>query len=269
MEIKLIIANHHLEGADCIESPNQGGPYAPGELDTIIIHFTAGANAESAIDTLCNVERKVSAHLVVARNGTVSQLLPFNIIGWHAGHSKWGEREGFNQYSIGIEIDNAGQLEERDGCYESWFGRAYPPEEVVHGVHRHQTRESHWHRYTPEQLRVVEAICAALIETYPIEHILGHEEIAPDRKVDPGPAFPLDQMRARLLNTAMADAGPDKAAVKAKRLNIRAEPNGQAERQAGHLLQGTEVVVLEEKDGWCRVKVELEGWVSKRYLERS
>ena len=140
MEIKLIIANHHLEGADCIESPNQGGPYAPGALDTIIIHFTAGANAESAIDTLCNVERKVSAHLVVARNGTVSQLLPFNIIGWHAGHSKWGERECFNQYSIGIEIDNAGELEERDGCYESWFGRAYPPEEVVHGVHRHQTR---------------------------------------------------------------------------------------------------------------------------------
>ena len=263
------IANHRLKEADYIESPNQGGPYAPGALDTIIIHFTAGASAESAIETLCDVERKVSAHLVVARNGTVSQLLPFNIVGWHAGHSKWGEREGFNQYSIGIEIDNAGELEERNGRFESWFGRAYPPEEVVRGVHRHQTTESCWHRYTPEQLRVVEALCAVLIKEYGIAHILGHDEVAPDRKVDPGPAFPLDQMRARLLEGPVAGAGPDKATVKATRLNIRSEPSGRAERRAGHLLQGTEVEVLEEKDGWCRVKVELEGWVSKKYLDHS
>jgi N-acetylmuramoyl-L-alanine amidase len=263
------ITNHRLEDADYIESPNQGGPYAPGALDTIVIHFTAGASAESAIETLCNVERRVSAHLVVGRNGTVTQLLPFNIIGWHAGRSKWGEREGFNKYSIGIEIDNAGELEERDGRYESWFGRAYPEEEIVRGIHRHQTVESYWHRFTPEQLRVVEALCAALIAEYGIQHILGHEEIAPDRKVDPGPAFPLDQMRARLLEGPTVDAGPETATVKASRLNIRAAPNGQAERLAGHLFQGTEVEVLEEQAGWCKVKVELEGWVAKRYLERT
>jgi N-acetylmuramoyl-L-alanine amidase len=263
------IVNHRLEGAEYVESPNQGGPYAPSALDTIIIHFTAGANVESAIRTLCDVERRVSAHLVVARDGEVTQLLPFNIIGWHAGRSKWHEREGFNKYSIGIEIDNAGQLEERDGRYESWFGRAYSEEEVVRGVHRNQTAETCWHRYTPEQLRVVEALCAALIEGYGIKHILGHEEIAPNRKVDPGPGFPLDQMRARLLEGPVVDAGPETATVKATRLNIRAAPNGQAERLAGHLFQGTEVEVLEEKAGWCRVKVELEGWVAKRYLDRS
>ena len=261
------IADHCLEGADYIESPNQGGPYAAGALDTIIIHYTAGANAESAIQTLCDVDRKVSAHLVVARNGAVTQLLPFNIVGWHAGQSRWGERTGFNQYSIGIEIDNAGELEERDGRFESWFGRAYPQEEVVRAVHRHQTTESCWHRFTPEQLRVVEGICVALIGEYGIKHILGHDEIAPVRKVDPGPAFPLDQMRTRLLEN-LTD-GPALAQVKATRLNIRAAPNGQAERVAGHLVQGTEVEVLEEKAGWCRVKVELEGWVAKRYLDRS
>ena len=263
------ITNHRLEDADYVESPNQGGTYAPGALDTIIIHFTAGANAESAIDTLCNVERKVSAHLVIARSGTITQLLPFNIIGWHAGRSKWGEREGFNQYSIGIEIDNAGELEERDGRFESWFGRAYPAEEVVRAVHHHQTKESCWHRYTPEQFRVVEAICRELIAEYNIQFILGHDEIAPDRKVDPGPAFPLDQMRTRLLSSQLADAGAEKATVKATRLNIRAEPSGRAERVAGHLFADTEVEVLEERAGWCRVKVEIEGWVAKRYLDQS
>ena len=123
MEIDL---NHRFKGVNYIESPNQGGPFAPGLPDTIVIHYTAGANAESAIHTLCDRERKVSAHLVVGRDGAVTQLLPFNIVGWHAGRSLWRERTSLNQYSIGIEIDNAGQLSERDGRYESWFGQTYP-----------------------------------------------------------------------------------------------------------------------------------------------
>ena len=135
------ITNHRLEGRsiDYRESPNQGASYAPGALDTIIIHYTAGADAESSIRTLSDTERKVSAHLVVGRDGSITQMLPFDTIGWHAGVSKWGDREGFNKYSIGIEIDNAGQLEEKDGQYVSWFGQAYPPEEVVRAVHRNQT----------------------------------------------------------------------------------------------------------------------------------
>ena len=203
MEIDL---NHRLKGVNYIESPNQGGPFAPDALDTIIIHFTATASAAAAIHTLCDDKRenKVSAHLVVARDSAVTQLLPFDIIGWHAGVSQWGTRSGFNKYAIGIEIDNAGQLCERDGCYESWFGQIYPPEQVVRGVHRNQSVASYWHRYTSEQLAVVEAICAALIQCYGIQHILGHEEIAPSRKVDPGPAFPLDSMRTRLCSQPLA-----------------------------------------------------------------
>ena len=203
MEIDL---NHRFKGVNYIESPNQGGPFALGAPDAIVIHFTASPSAEAAIHTLCDDKRKnkVSAHLVVARDGVVTQLLPFDTIGWHAGVSKWGARSGFNKYAIGIEVDNAGQLCERDGCYESWFGQIYPPEEVVRGVHRNQAVASYWHRYTDEQVEVVEAICAALIQRYGIEYILGHEEIAPFRKVDPGPAFPLDALRTRLCGRPLA-----------------------------------------------------------------
>ena len=260
------ISNHRLEGERVAyrESPNQSGPYAEGNLDTIIIHYTAGASAESAIHTLSDPERKVSAHLVVDRDGSVAQLLPFDVIGWHAGKSRWGEREVLNHYSIGIEIDNAGQLEQKDGKYLSWFGKEYPEEEVFWGVHRNQTRTTPWHRFTEEQIRVVEELCRLLIADYGIRHILGHEEIAPDRKIDPGPAFPLDQLRARLLHRPLADQG----VVRAGRLNIRAEANGKAERMAGFLKQGTQVEILEERDGWYKVTVELEGWVSSRHVER-
>ncbi len=203
MEIDL---NHRFKDVNYIESPNQGGPFAPGLPDTIVIHYTAGANTESAIHTLCDDQRenKVSAHLVIARDGAVTQLLPFDIIGWHAGVSQWGTRSGFNKYALGIEIDNAGQLCERDGRYESWFGQSYPPEEVMRGVHRNQSEASYWHRYTGEQLAVVETVCAALLQRYGIQYILGHEEIAPSRKVDPGPAFPLDSMRSRLCGRPLA-----------------------------------------------------------------
>ena len=194
------IRDHELtgEGVGHTESPNHGGHFGPGDLDTIVIHYTAGANARAAIDTLCDPERKVSAHLVVARDGAVTQLVPFDTVAWHAGKSQWLGRSGLNSYSIGIEVDNPGRLQERDGDFVSWFGQVYPDEDVVRAVHRNESAASCWHRFTPVQLQVVEDLCALLMREYGIEHVVGHEEIAPERKDDPGPAFPLDELRDRL-----------------------------------------------------------------------
>jgi N-acetylmuramoyl-L-alanine amidase len=262
------IIDHRLqgEGVEYLESPNQGGLYAEGDLDTIIVHYTDGGSVEGAVETLCDSERKVSAHLVIGRDGSVTQLLPFDTIGWHAGKSAWGERQGFNQYSIGFEIENAGQLEERDGRFASWFGREYPADEVVQAVHRHHTRPTYWHRFTQVQIQVVEVLCALLIRHYGICHILGHDEIAPGRKVDPGPAYPLDELRGRLLYRSVVQQ-ENAAVVEANRLNIRSTPQGRAERVAGFLPRGTQVKVLEKSKGWYRVAVELEGWVAGRHVE--
>lgn len=261
------IAGHRLtgDGVEWRESPNQGEPFAPGELDTVILHYTAGANAESAICTLSDLVRQVSAHLVIARDGRVTQLVPFDRIGWHAGVSRWGIREGFNRYALGIEVDNAGQLTYRDGVYTSWFGQAFPESEVVWAVHRNQVRPTPWHRYTVVQLRVVEEVCRLLVETYGIHHLLGHEEIAPERKVDPGPAFPLDALRGRLL------AGPAAAGrcVRSGQVTLRVAPGPRAPRVAGAIRQGTPVHLVEEHEGWCRVAVTLEGWVRGSELEAS
>ena len=196
------IRNHRLEGEGIryLESPNRGGPFAEGLPDTLVIHYTAGSNAQSAIDTLSDPERRVSAHLVVGRDGSIAQLLPFDTVGWHAGESTWQGRTGLNNYAIGIEIDNAGQLEEKEGQCVSWFGRAYPADEVVWGVHRNQEELTPWHAFPYEQIRVVDELCSLLVATYAITTIVGHEEIAPGRKIDPGPAFPLDEMRERLLS---------------------------------------------------------------------
>jgi len=149
------IRDHRLsgDGVQHADSPNRGGPFGPGDLDTIIIHYTAGANAQSAIDTLCDTERKVSAHLVVARDGTVTQLLPFDTVGWHAGKSTWQSRGGLNDYSIGIEVDNPGRLQRRGGNYLSWFGKAYGEEDVVEAVHRNESASSYWHSFRRRRWR--------------------------------------------------------------------------------------------------------------------
>lgn len=253
------------DGVEWHESPNQGEAFAPGELDTIIIHYTAGANAESAIETLSDPERQVSAHLVIARDGQVTQLVPFDRIGWHAGVSRWGIREGFNRYSLGIEVDNAGQLTCRDGVCTAWFGQDYPEAEVVWAVHRNQVRQTPWHRYPMVQLHVVEEVCRLLIEAYGIRHLLGHEEIAPERKVDPGPAFPLDTLRGRLLT------GPTAAGrrVRSGRVILRTAPGRRTPRVAGSIRKGTPVHLVEEQGDWCRVAVILDGWMLSSELEDS
>ena len=205
------IRNNRLEGegVEHLESPNHSGPFEPGILDTIVVHFTDGGSADWAIRTLTDPQRRVSSHLVVARDGRVFQMLPFNLIGWHAGESSWGGRRSFNKFSIGIEIDNAGLLQEQEGGgYLSWFGQEYPEEQMVRGVHRHDTEPTCWHRYTDVQLRVVEELCGLFVTEYGIRYILGHEEIAPNRKIDPGPAFPLDEMRERVLWRPLAPDCP-------------------------------------------------------------
>ena len=201
------IENHHLAGARQVPSPNHGDPFEAGAPDTLVLHFTACDDAGLAVRALTDPTRgrRVSAHLVVGRDGAVTQLLPFDTIAWHAGRSAWGGRQEFNRMSLGIEIDNPGRLEERrEGVLVSRLGRVYRPEEAVHAVHRNESEPAWWLRYPRRQLEVVEALSAALAAEYGLRWILGHEEIAPDRKDDPGPAFPLDELRGRILRAPSA-----------------------------------------------------------------
>lgn len=262
------------ETADYVETPNESGKFEDSLPDTIVIHYTAGSSADSSVETLTDPEVRASAHLVIARDGTVTQLLPFDTIAWHAGRSSWGDRRGLNRYAIGVELSNAGRLTKSGDRYVSWFGRSYPEEEVVKAVHRNEEEADYWHRYTEEQISRTYEICKILIREYQIKAILGHEEIAPGRKSDPGPAFPLDKLRERLLHHDRSDRElaeladfENPAEVTASRLNIRSGPSADHEKIASPLHKGTVVDIAEETNGWCKVEVRLEGWVSKSYIE--
>lgn len=271
------IIDHRLQGESIKwqESPNRGGKLSNSRPDSIVVHYTAGRSAESAVHTLTNPDVKASAHLVVGRQGEVYQLLPFDTVAWHAGRSSWKGRSGYNQYAVGIEIDNAGRLESNgNGGFVSWFNQLYQTEEIIEATHRNETRPTFWHRYTEPQIERVFELCRLLTRIYPIREILGHEEIAPGRKIDPGPAFPLERLRDHLLGEGrdteeameMPVLSPSAARVTAAKLNVRSGPSLNHGIVTSPLLRGTVIEVLREEAGWVEIRQSVKGWVSADHV---
>ena len=123
----------------------------------VVVHYTTNNDAETAIRTLTNPAREVSAHYLIGRDGRIVQLVDEDRRAWHAGASYWSGHRDVNSASIGIELDNNG-------------------------------REP----FPPTQIDALLALLADLRTRYDIaaSHVVGHSDVALGRKVDPGPLFP-------------------------------------------------------------------------------
>lgn len=262
------ITQHRLSGSGVshVTSPNQGGTITP--LRFLVMHFTAGRSAQSSVSWLSTPVSKASAHVVVARDGTITQLVPFNKVAWHAGISAWNGINGLNSCSIGIELDNMGELVRSGDRYVSWFKAVVPPEEVVSAAHPFDGVQGFWHDYTQVQMESAIELAALICNTYGIEEVLGHEDIAPGRKCDPGPAFPMRSFKSRVMGRQQDARTCYK--VTADFLNIRTGPGAMFPKAAPPLLQGTRVLVEEQQSQWSRVTLEsqpaCQGWVSNAYI---
>ena len=127
----------------------------------LIIHYTGMQSARVSMNKLKNPNSKVSCHYFIERNGNIYRMVSDNKIAWHAGKSKWKGFNNLNKYSIGIEIQNKGHF----------FG---------------------YQNFTKKQIFSLIKLIKILIKKYKIkkENVLGHSDIAPLRKIDPGEKFP-------------------------------------------------------------------------------
>lgn len=265
------IQNHRLTGPDVSfrQTPNVGGAMRPR---FVLLHYTAGRNLESSVESLCTKKPQgnASSHLVLGRDGRIVQLAAFNSVTWHAGASQWNGIDGLNHHAIGIEMDNAGLLNREGERYVSWFGKAYPENEVRLAEHRHGGGTKPWHHYTEAQIARALELCELLVAHYGLEDVLGHEDVARGRKIDPGPAFPLAAVRSRAVGRG-ADVMP-RLVVTATTLNIRGGPGAEFPKVAPALKRGAELVLLEPQDRWSRVAVvggtDLEGWICNDFVTR-
>ena len=134
----------------------------------IILHYTGMKTESAAIKRLRDHKSKVSSHYFIKNNGEVINLVPDAYEAWHAGKSRWNNHISLNKNSIGIEIHNPG--------------------------HDH-----YYKNFSPKQLKSLRLLLKKLIKKYKInlKNVLGHSDIAPDRKKDPGEKFPWKKL-ARL-----------------------------------------------------------------------
>jgi N-acetylmuramoyl-L-alanine amidase len=142
-------------------SPNFGPRAEGAAIDMIVLHYTGMPDGVAALSWLANPASQVSSHYVVFEDGQVYQLVEDMQRAWHAGVSFWEDATDLNSRSIGIEIVNPGHE----------FGyRAFPD----------------------RQIDAVIALCRSLVSRFaiPAARVLGHSDIAPNRKQDPGELFP-------------------------------------------------------------------------------
>lgn len=272
------IVNHRLVNDDNTpipyrQSPNIGGKIT--NLKYLVMHYTAGPGADHAVNWLANPTAKASAHLVISRSGQITQLVPFDTVAWHAGKSEWKGLNGMNNFSIGIELDNAGVLTKIGTTWQAWFGTKVPNEQVLEAIHKNESVMRGWQMYTPEQLFVALEVASLLVQTYKLEDIIGHDDIAPGRKSDPGPAFPMDSFRSRLYGRA--DDGVDDGIYEAtSNLNVRTGAGAQFDlHPASSLPRGTRLKATGQESGdWMEIDVmgevkgykDIHGWVNRGFV---
>ena len=126
----------------------------------LIMHYTGMSSAEAAIAWLARDDSKVSCHYVIDEDGRVTQMVAERARAWHAGQSFWAGETDINSVSIGIEIQNPGH-------------------------------EDGYHDYLDKQMTAVLALSQDIVARHKIapERVLGHSDVAPSRKIDPGEKF--------------------------------------------------------------------------------
>ena len=143
-------------------SPNFSKKIRPvNSIKLVVIHYTGMQSERESIKRLCNPNSKVSCHYLVSQNGKIFKLVKETHTAWHAGKSCWGKYKNLNENSIGIELVNSGHQ----------FG---------------------YTGFKTKQILALVKLCKKLIIRYKIKkkNIVGHSDIAPLRKKDPGEKFP-------------------------------------------------------------------------------
>ena len=135
------------------------------EIKYLIFHYTGMRSEKSAIKRLCDLSSKVSCHYFIKKDGSILNLVPDKYISWHAGISSWKKLRNINKYSIGIEIHNPGHV----------YGYKY---------------------FNKRQFNSIKYLSKKLKKKYKFKekNFLGHSDISPDRKKDPGEKFPWEML---------------------------------------------------------------------------
>ena len=172
-------------GAEVRVSPNFGPRLDVSRASMVVLHYTGMRSGELAESWLCDPASEVSSHYLVHEDGRIVQMVREADRAWHAGKSSWHGQTDINSRSIGIEIVNPGNLVD------------HPP-------------------FFDAQIEAVIRLCRDICARQGIrpDHVLAHSDVAPGRKIDPGPAFPWEVLAAAGIGVMPClDDWPDAAPI--------------------------------------------------------
>ena len=163
-----------------------------------------------------------------------------------------------------------------DGLWRAWFGDPYEQRDVIEAVHKNDTQMRAWHLYTPQQLFAALEVSNLIVQEYQLKDILGHDDVSPSRKTDPGPAFPMETFRSRLFGRE-DDVEDESSYCTTALLNIRVGPGTEYEKlSVSPLPKGIALEIISSRGRWREVEVidevngemDIVGWVHGRYIKR-
>lgn len=143
-------------GATWHPSPNFGPRRGGTTPDMVVMHYTEMARCEDALARLCDPKAEVSAHYLISETGYVWQLVDEDMRAWHAGAGTWAGRDDVNSRSVGIELSNTGEMP-----------------------------------FSEPQMVALEVLLRGILDRWRMSPagVIAHSDMAPDRKIDPGPRF--------------------------------------------------------------------------------
>lgn len=174
-------------------SPNHDARSADTPVDMLVLHYTGMQSGQAALDRLCDAGAKVSSHYCIEEDGTVWRLVPEDRRAWHAGVSSWRGAANVNARSIGIELVNPGH---------EWGYRPFPE---------------------PQMQALVE-LAQGILARHPIppRNVVGHSDVAPARKADPGELFDWRRLAGRGIGLCPRALEPPRAMSESDALGLLA-----------------------------------------------
>ncbi len=163
----------------------------PINPEFIIIHFTANCSSQESWRAFFNFFRPVSAHYLIDVDGKITQMVDESKRAWHAGESFWHHHISLNNNSIGIEIINPGFSDaDTHPCTNNQILWNKNTGQKISGS------DKLWYQFTDKQIESCINLCTDIMQRYKISscNVLGHSDVAPGRKVDPGPLFPWQKL---------------------------------------------------------------------------
>ena len=234
-------------------------------VDMIIIKSTTNQTINASGNINGNIPTSPT-HVLIDRDGLVTQFIPFNQQLPTTISGSWDGLKDLTSRSIILTFVNHGRLQKQNEQFVAADGVALDKTDVFTGIHQNEESLSYWQKFTDSQIAVAEKIIHCLTSAYQVKYILGYEEVCPGLQTDPGPAFPLEIIRRKVMKDQVREVGnvPNFKNISDQIDLSTILRNGAQDLKTD---RNARIVNIRRKNGgWYKVNIDLGGFIKEEWV---